>query len=166
MSFLREVTNAAGILGCQDIVKDYTLFDHVAVPVGTATTFSGIINGSKGESHIQGFAALKNASYLSETVSGNTSYNNWTLQTSYSYGGFGHFDESQSKFNRQFASETGILLDPVYTGKMMRGVYALISENVIKPVESVLCIHTGGLTGLLSEKVVEFLTCRKTSSST
>ena len=64
----------------------------------------------------------------------------------------GILTKANQNLNRQFASETGILLDPVYTGKMMRGVYALISENVIKPVESVLCIHTGGLTGLLSEK--------------
>ena len=50
-----------------------------------------------------------------------------------------------------FTQETGILLDPVYTGKMMRGVYALIQNGVFRASEKVLCIHTGGLTGLLSD---------------
>ncbi|MCO4820222.1 MAG: pyridoxal-phosphate dependent enzyme [Bacteroidetes bacterium] len=144
--------NASGILGCQDMVKDYSLFDSVAVPVGTSTTFSGVINGSRGQSHIHGFAALKDASYLSEVVRDNTSFDNWTLQTKFSYGGFGRFDQSQSDFNKQFASETGILLDPVYTGKMMRGIYAMINELQFKRGQKVLCIHTGGLTGLLSQK--------------
>ena len=45
---------------------------------------------------------------------------------------------------RMLASMEAILLDPVYTGKAMAGLIALVRRGVFKRGENVLFIHTGG----------------------
>jgi D-cysteine desulfhydrase len=46
------------------------------------------------------------------------------------------------------ARTEGILLDPVYTGKVMAGLIGLAREGFFKPDERVLFLHTGGQTSL------------------
>jgi 1-aminocyclopropane-1-carboxylate deaminase len=147
--------NILGQLGCQEIVESYSTYNHIILAVGTGTTFSGIVEGSEGESTIHGIPAMNESHYLSEIIQNQTSYNNWILHSEYSHGGFGKFDAEQLGFNASFTKQTGILLDPVYTGKMMQGLYNLIESGTIKSNESVLAIHTGGLTGMVSDKWIQ-----------
>ena len=44
----------------------------------------------------------------------------------------------------------GILLDPVYTGKSMAGLIALIKRGFFKPGENVVYLHTGGTPALFA----------------
>ncbi|HEY6562668.1 MAG TPA: D-cysteine desulfhydrase family protein [Polyangiaceae bacterium] len=60
--------------------------------------------------------------------------------------GYGVASAEQLAFIREVASTTGLVLDPVYTGKAL---FAL-SRLTPKPAR-VLFIHTGGLPGLLAE---------------
>ncbi len=46
------------------------------------------------------------------------------------------------------ARTEGILLDPVYTGKIMAGLIGLARKGFFKPDERVLFLHTGGLPSL------------------
>jgi D-cysteine desulfhydrase len=46
------------------------------------------------------------------------------------------------------ARTEAILLDPVYTGKVMAGLIGLAREGVFKPGERVLFLHTGGMSSL------------------
>jgi D-cysteine desulfhydrase len=46
------------------------------------------------------------------------------------------------------ARTEGILLDPVYTGKIMAGLIGLARQGFFKPREKVLFLHTGGLPSL------------------
>ena len=41
-----------------------------------------------------------------------------------------------------------LMLDPVYTGKTMAGLVALVREGTIPPGARVLFVHTGGLPAL------------------
>ncbi|WP_164157918.1 D-cysteate sulfo-lyase [Sandarakinorhabdus rubra] len=49
---------------------------------------------------------------------------------------------------RLLARSEGILLDPVYSGKAMAGLIALVREGVLKKGERVLFLHTGGAPSL------------------
>ena len=49
---------------------------------------------------------------------------------------------------RLLARIEGILLDPVYTGKAMAGLIALVKQGHFKKGENVLFVHTGGAPGL------------------
>ena len=48
----------------------------------------------------------------------------------------------------RFKTETDIPLDPIYTGKMMFGIFDLIEKGYFKPNSKILAIHTGGLQGI------------------
>jgi D-cysteine desulfhydrase len=43
------------------------------------------------------------------------------------------------------ARSEGVLLDPIYTGKVMAGLIGLSRQGVFKPGEKLLFLHTGGL---------------------
>jgi D-cysteine desulfhydrase len=46
------------------------------------------------------------------------------------------------------ARTEAILLDPVYTGKIMVGLIGLARQGFFKPQENVLFLHTGGMPSL------------------
>jgi len=60
-------------------------------------------------------------------------------------------DENQKQFLVNVARKTGLILDPVYTGKAMYGLAFAVQRGAIDKDASVLFIHTGGLPGLLSQ---------------
>ena len=49
---------------------------------------------------------------------------------------------------QMLARTEGILLDPVYTGKIMAGLIGLARQGFFKPGERVMFLHTGGLPSL------------------
>ena len=48
------------------------------------------------------------------------------------------------------ASQEGIFLDPVYTGKAFAGLMAMAREGAFGPHQNVLFIHSGGAGGLFA----------------
>jgi D-cysteine desulfhydrase len=48
------------------------------------------------------------------------------------------------------ARTEGILLDPVYTGKALAGLVALVRQGRFGRGENVLFLHTGGIPGLFA----------------
>ena len=50
-----------------------------------------------------------------------------------------------SGFINEFKRTHGIPLDPIYTGKMMFGIFDLIDKGFFKKGSKILAIHTGGL---------------------
>jgi D-cysteine desulfhydrase len=52
------------------------------------------------------------------------------------------------------ARTEAVLLDPVYTGKIMAGLIGLARQGAIKPEERVLFLHTGGLPSLHAYEAV------------
>ncbi len=65
--------------------------------------------------------------------------------------GYGKNRPEDIAFIREFAQREGILLDPVYTGKAMKGLFEALQEGhpYFEGVKNVLFIHTGGQYGLL-----------------
>ncbi len=54
---------------------------------------------------------------------------------------------------REVARGEGIVLDPVYTGKAFTGMVSDIRTGAIAPRSRVLFLHTGGLFGLLADRL-------------
>lgn len=63
--------------------------------------------------------------------------------------GYGHASEEQMRFISQVAQATGLVLDPVYSGKALFGLAHGLAKHQLAG-KRVLFIHTGGLPGLLS----------------
>jgi 1-aminocyclopropane-1-carboxylate deaminase len=74
------------------------------------------------------------------------------LHTVYHFGGYGKATPQLIDFVKTFVAETGILIEPVYTGKMLYALFDLARNNHFKPGDSILAIHSGGIWGLLGMK--------------
>ena len=62
-------------------------------------------------------------------------------------GGFARTDQCLLSFVASFGDNTGLYLEPVYTGKAMLALQDLAGSDVVPPGSQVLFIHSGGLQG-------------------
>ena len=146
-------TNALALPGCAELVteiRQQVAFDALAVAVGTGGTLAGLLTGLAGPEQAVGVAALKNGSFLRREIDMLTQavtsqvYTNYDLQTHYHFGGYANHSAPLLDFIRQFRQRHGVLLDPVYTGKLLFGVLDLIARGYFAPGITVVAIHTGG----------------------
>ncbi len=141
-------TNEYAIKGCEEILtKTDEKFDYICCPVGTGGTIAGLINCSKPSQQVFGFSALK-GDFLKEDISKFVSKNNWKLNFDYHFGGYAKVNKDLIGFINDFKDQHNIQLDPVYTGKMMYGIYDLIKKGFFKKGANILAIHTGGIQGI------------------
>jgi D-cysteine desulfhydrase len=79
---------------------------------------------------------------------------NLIILDGYSKEGYKNITQSKIKLIKKFASETGILFDPAYTGKAFTAYY----ENYLKSGKGKknIFVHTGGLFGVF-ERTKEYL---------
>ncbi|GAA3587133.1 pyridoxal-phosphate dependent enzyme [Flavivirga amylovorans] len=141
-------TNTLAVKGCEEILtKEDETFDYICCAVGTGGTISGLINCSKLGQQVLGFPALK-GDFLRQDISKFVTKTNWDLVTDYHFGGYAKINEELVSFINQFKNRYAIPLDPVYTGKMMFGIFDLINKGYFKKGSKILAIHTGGLQGI------------------
>jgi 1-aminocyclopropane-1-carboxylate deaminase len=141
-------SNGLAVKGCEEILtqKDQA-FDIICCAVGTGGTIAGLINASLPSQKIIGFPALKGG-FLNEDICKFATQSNWELWDSYHFGGYAKVDSKLITFMNHFKATYNIPLDPVYTAKMMYGIFEAIQIGRISKEAKVLAIHTGGLQGI------------------
>ncbi|GAB3880003.1 pyridoxal-phosphate dependent enzyme [Hymenobacter segetis] len=146
-------TNALALPGCAELVAEIRQqvdFDALAVAVGTGGTLAGLLTGLAGQHHAVGVAALKNGEFLRSEIDALTqatagqAFDNYSLQTDYHFGGYAKYSAELLVFIQQFQERHGVLLDPIYTGKLLFGVLDLIGKGYFQRGSTVVAIHTGG----------------------
>jgi 1-aminocyclopropane-1-carboxylate deaminase len=147
--------NTAGVEGCVRIAKlienNRGRIDHVVVPVGTGTTLAGMALGLTREKELIGISVLKGAQYLDGDVeeairnSSGGNAGNWRIAHNYHCGGYAKVTAELKQFIIEFERVQGVLLDPVYTGKMLFAVHQMIGENTLSG--QIVAVHTGGVQG-------------------
>ena len=141
-------TNELAVKGCEEILtSEDAEFDVICCAVGTGGTISGLINASAENQQILGFPALK-GDFLKPEIECFSKKSNWELITNYHFGGYAKVDRELITFMNNFRSNYGVLLDPVYTGKMMYGIFELARKGYFLKNTRILAIHTGGLQGI------------------
>ena len=147
-------TNELALPGCAELVaeiRQQVAFDVLAVAVGSGGTLAGLLTGLAGEQHAVGVAALKNGGFLRAEIDALTQqatgqvFANYTLQTDYHGGGYAKYSAELLSFIEHFRSRHGILLDPIYTVKLLFGVLDMIGRGYFRRGSTVVAIHTGGL---------------------
>jgi 1-aminocyclopropane-1-carboxylate deaminase len=128
--------------------------NFVTTAVGTGGTFAGLCVGAGLETKVLGFAVLKNGQYLVPEINqlidskGNMNLVNYEIFWDYHCGGYGKITPALVTFIEQFGTRNNVLLDPIYTGKMLFCLYELIRRgDTFKPNDSIVAVHTGGLQG-------------------
>lgn len=124
-------------------------FTHVCLPVGTATTFAGMIECNEIETEIIGFGVLKNFTDLEFRLQQLkvSAHQKYKFNDDYHFGGYAKKTNDLISFMNGFYDQHKIPLDFVYTAKMMFGVNDLVEKKYFAPGAKILCIHTGGLQG-------------------
>ncbi|OQD41851.1 1-aminocyclopropane-1-carboxylate deaminase [Croceivirga radicis] len=141
-------TNALAVKGCEEILtKEDERFNFVACAVGTGGTVAGIINSLTENQHVLAYPALK-GNFLKAEIDKFATNEQWQLVTDYHFGGYAKVTEPLVQFINEFKRDTGIPLDPIYTGKMLFGIWKSIIQGNFTKGTKILAIHTGGLQGI------------------
>ena len=142
--------------GCAEIITELQRsYDHLFCACGTGTTLAGLSMGLRQQgliTHLHGVSVLKGGDFLKEDI--RNLYPEaapFTLHTDYHAGGYAKTSPDLNRFIQTFVSATGVLIEPVYTGKMMYALSDLIHRGAFEPGARILVLHTGGLTGILGK---------------
>ncbi|MCZ4409361.1 pyridoxal-phosphate dependent enzyme [Cryomorphaceae bacterium 1068] len=153
--------NHYGVQGCSEIMSELTKdYDRIFVACGTATTLSGMALANKARAEIYGVSALKGGDFLIETVKYyvKKTFNDLETEedilakihliTDSHFGGYAKIKPELIHFMRNFAEETGVKLDPVYTAKTGFAMFDFAKKIDLLKTENWLLIHSGGMQGI------------------
>lgn len=147
-------TNAEAIRGCRELSEEIHKQlgfapDHLCVTAGTGGTAAGLIAGAQSPTQVHVYSALK-GDFLRQEIQRwlPDSTVPWYLVTDYHFGGYAKWTDTLLEHMDRFRRSTGILLDPIYTGKLVFGVLADMERGYFPRGSSVVMVHTGGLQGL------------------
>ncbi len=161
---------AFGYANCmREIIEDNDAsdFDAIAVTVGSAGTYAGLLLGKtayrfKGD--IYGFNISATSEYFTkrtaEIIDEANSYlekkiivQNKDIKIIDGYQGEGYAINKKEDFEfiKRVAELEGLLVDPVYTGKALKGLVEECKKGTFDYCDKILFIHTGGLYGLLAK---------------
>lgn len=147
-------TNALAIKGTKEILgKEDEEFTHIGCSIGTGGTFAGLADSIRTHQHLLGFSSLKGdfihweTNHLQEKNRINPK-GKYSIFDEYHFGGYGKSGPELLDFILWFYSQTQIPLDPIYTGKMMFGIFDLIRKDFFEKGSHILAIHSGGLQGI------------------
>jgi 1-aminocyclopropane-1-carboxylate deaminase len=156
--------------GVAELISEINIdYDVICTACGTGTTLAGIINAVPEHAQVIGFSALKGADFLMVDVknilmtgsplkdcqSSENLNKNWQINLDYHFGGFAKTTPQLLEFIARFEQHHHIALEPIYTGKMLFGLYDLIQRGYFKAGQKVIAVHTGGLQGKRGFKVNE-----------
>jgi len=146
-----------GAKGCAELIDELPeTYDHIFCACGTGTTAAGIINGlqnHKLKTEFNAIPVFKNGGFIKDEIDKYLiNPANYNLHTDYHFGGYAKTDKELISFIKRFVTDTGILIEPVYTGKMLYAIYDLAGKGYFKSGSKILAIHTGGLLGLQGMK--------------
>ncbi|MEQ1120783.1 1-aminocyclopropane-1-carboxylate deaminase/D-cysteine desulfhydrase [Acinetobacter seifertii] len=146
-------TNELAVQGCQEILSQYDLdqYDVICCAVGTGGTISGLIERSSAHQKVMGFSALK-GDFLQQEIHQWTKKQNWSLTDAYCCEGYAKTSPELFAFIESFEAKYAVPLEPIYTGKMMFGLFDLIKNNYFPEGTRILAIHSGGLQADIKNK--------------
>jgi 1-aminocyclopropane-1-carboxylate deaminase len=131
-------------------------YDHIFCACGTGTMAAGIINGLQTHllnTQMHGIPVFKNGGFFREAIDNLLLQpREYHLHTDYHFGGYGKVNAELIGFIKRFVADTGILIDPVYTGKMLYAIYDMASNGQFELGSKILAVHSGGIWGLLGMK--------------
>jgi len=145
--------NAEGVKGCLEILnEDDSKYDHIVVSCGTGTTAAGIIMSMKPYQQLTGISILRDGGSIESEIKKwidefkpSQRLPLWEINHDYDFGGYAKKNNELENYCTKFEKQTGIKIEPIYTGKMFWGIEKLIEKGYFKPSSKILAIHTGGL---------------------
>lgn len=142
--------------GCAEIISELNeQFDYIFCAAGTGTTAAGLLKGINQlglntELHV--IPVLKGGDFIKDEIAFyETDLDKLHLHTDYHFGGYAKTNPQLISFIKDFTSKTGVLLDPIYTGKIFYAINDLLEKKQLPKDAKILALHTGGLFGILGK---------------
>lgn len=127
-------------------------FHVLLTPVGSGGTLAGLIQADNNQHQLLGIAVLKQDGYLAEQVnhllSDDSHFNNWQILSEFHRGGYAKFCKEDEQRIVDFNLQTGLVFEPVYSGKMILALLDLIEQGYFPKGQRIVLLHTGGLQGI------------------
>jgi len=145
--------NYLALKGTKEILDNTTAqFDIIGVPIGTGGTLSGIYLSKQKKQQIIGFAsvAMPFETALNKILTNENALikNDVAINYDYTFGGFAKHNQELIAFINRFKVVYNIPLEPLYTAKMLFGIFKMLENGNFKNNQKILAIHTGGLQGI------------------
>ncbi|MDT3402402.1 1-aminocyclopropane-1-carboxylate deaminase/D-cysteine desulfhydrase [Mucilaginibacter terrae] len=145
------------VKGCAELVPELPIcYDHFFCACGTGTTAAGIITGLHQHqlpTHFHAIPVLKGGGFIRHDINDYLNFEYpYSLHTDYHFGGYAKTTPELLSFIKTFVQSTGILIEPIYTGKMLYAILDLASKDKFAPGSNILAVHSGGMIGLLGMK--------------
>lgn len=165
--------NLAGIRGCQELLpsaertahgipagsaeaadaklRNLAAFSHILLACGTGTTMAGLITSTA--IPVTGIQVLKGQGYLQKAIQnllcehGLNATAPWQVLDEFHRGGYARCDDALLDFAARFSQQTGVPIEPVYTGKLFIAIESLLASGYFGNDANVLVVHGGGLQG-------------------
>lgn len=154
-------SNAAAVDGCKKILRLTGSVaqppDVIVVAVGTGATLAGIVCSADKTQSVIGLPVVRDPSVdekiarwiEQDAIRQGTdvaAFANWRLADPLKPG-YGKADPALIEFILKIYDDTGIVLDPVYTGKALKRILAADFTDELPPDTRMAFVHTGGLMG-------------------
>ncbi len=120
--------------------------------VGSGTTLAGLVLGEAGRHPVVGALAVPAdhgvAAQLARLLTdcGQAADTGYRLLDA-SRGGFARLDGELARLLLDFEDETGVPLEPLYTGKLLLALRETLERGEIAPGSRIVAVHSGGLQG-------------------
>lgn len=156
---MKEIIDSQSVMGVH--------FDAIVVATGSGGTYSGLYLGNElfdNKAKIYGVNVCNDANYFLKKIKSvieesleymdidEVNLKNISILDGYVGRGYALSRKEELNFIENLARLEGIILDPVYTGKAMRGLVEEIEKGRLNDSENILFIHTGGLFGAFPKK--------------
>jgi 1-aminocyclopropane-1-carboxylate deaminase/D-cysteine desulfhydrase-like pyridoxal-dependent ACC family enzyme len=156
--------NPLGAMGyvraVEELARQFAAPDFIVAPVGSGGTLAGLHVGVRRHwpaTTVIGISVSRDAAWFQERVACMAAECAALLHWNLSFApadiriedkhvgpGYGKPSEGGNAAIKRLAREEGVLLDPIYTGKAMHGLFSLVASNAIPQGARVLFLHCGG----------------------
>ena len=138
-------TNDLAVKGTSEMLQEEDhKYESLCCPVGTGGTIAGILKNFNSKQKVIGFSSL-NHQGLKNDVNKLIDPVQWELINDYTFGGYAKTKPELISFINNFKKKYSIQLDPIYTGKMLFGIFDKIKKGKWVWGKNILIFHTGGL---------------------
>ena len=132
--------------------------DQLWCAMGTGGTLAGLLAAQTLPYKVMGMPVLKGGDFLRNEVEQklkNSVYSpsvtkaapEFDLITDGHWGGYGKVKPELLDWMQGFYQKTGVLLDPIYTGKLMYRFFQAVEQGQVTEGSQIVMLHSGGLQG-------------------
>lgn len=134
----------------EEIITQLPETTHIISPLGTGGMIAGMVISMPGSIRLIAAPVLKMDAliHLQNNFS-SIDFNDLEIWDEYHFGGYAKINPELIFFIQDWYTKTGIVIDPIYNGKALYGLFEKIEQGHFPDGSEIVYVHTGGSQGIL-----------------